>query len=110
MMLRPACLLATLLLAASPAFAQHHGAHAGHAGHAGKAGAATAKAAAKDKPVATTRLTEAHFDALDADKDGFVAKSELPAGHALVDHFSMADRDRDGKLDKREFAALVRMQ
>lgn len=57
-----------------------------------------------------TRPTNDHFKRLDADNDGFVTRSELPAGHPLVAHFSMADRSRDGKLDPREFTALVGMQ
>ena len=91
--------LSLLLSTAAPAFAQSHDKHAGHGG------ATAGKAVASD-----TRLTEDHFDALDTDKDGFVAKSELPAGHPLAGHFSMADRSRDGKLDRREFKMLLGMQ
>lgn len=95
MQIRSAIALLLLLSAAAPAFAQDH------AGHGD---------APAGKVAADTRLTEAHFDALDADKDGFVGKSELPAGHPLAGHFSMADRSRDGKLDRREFKALLGMQ
>ncbi len=98
MNIRLALALSLLLSSAMPAFAQNHDKHAGH----GNAPAA--------KAAADTRLTEEHFDALDADKDGFVAKSELPAGHPLAGHFSMADRSRDGKLDRREFKMLLGMQ
>jgi len=93
--------IALLLALAAPAFAQHHG-HGAHAGHG--------DAAAAQAIDAKTRLTVDHFNSLDADGDGFVAKSELPAGHPLLAHFSMADRSRDGKLDTREFKALVGMQ
>ena len=99
MNIRLALALSLLLSSAVPAFAQHHDEHAGHGN------APAAKAVAAD-----TRLTEDHFDALDADKDGFIAKSELPAGHPLAGHFSMADRSRDGKLDRREFKMLIGMQ
>ncbi len=99
MHIRSAITLSLLLAAATPAFAHDHGKHAGH----GEAGAGPAVAA-------DTRLTEDHFDLLDADRDGFVAKSELPSGHPLAGHFSMADRSRDGKLDRREFKALLGMQ
>ena len=95
-------LVLPLLLSLAPAaFAQHTG-HAGHAGHA--------EAPAGKAVDAKTRLTEDHFKSLDADGDGFVAKSELPAAHPLAAHFSMADRSRDGKLDAREFKLLVGMQ
>ncbi len=50
------------------------------------------------------------FDALDADKDGYLVKTDLPAKHPLVEHFAMADANRDGRLDRSEFAALVGMQ
>lgn len=93
--------LALLLTLAAPAFAQHHG-HGPHAGHGDAAAAPTIDA--------KTRLTSDHFTPLDADGDGFVAKSELPAGHPLLAHFAMADRSRDGRLDAREFKALVGMQ
>lgn len=88
--------LACLLVAFSPAFAQHHGHQ-----HA------TPDKKATEAPA---RLVVDDFDRLDADKDGHVSLAELPQGHPLRDHFSMADRNRDGKLDRREFSALVRMQ
>lgn len=87
--------LAGLLIACTPAFAQHHG-------HAHSTDKKAAEAPAK--------LTLDDFDKLDADKDGHVSLAELPQSHPMRDHFTMADRSRDGKLDRREFAALVRMQ
>lgn len=87
--------LACLLIIATPAFAQHHG----HAHSADKKATET-----------HAKLTLDDFDKLDADKDGHVSLDELPQGHPMRDHFSMSDRNRDGKLDRREFAALVRMQ
>ena len=96
--------IASLLFVLPAVHAQSHASHASHAGHDHK------PAAASSAPDASTKLTEAHFDALDADKDGFIVKAELPAKHPLADHFSMADRSRDGKLDKREFKLLVGMQ
>ncbi|MBP6797496.1 MAG: hypothetical protein KA124_05320 [Luteimonas sp.] len=99
MHIRSAITLSLLLAAATPAFAHDHGKHAEYGG------APVGKAVAAD-----TRLTEDHFDALDADRDGFIAKSELPSGHPLAGHFSMADRSRDGRLDRREFKALLGMQ
>ncbi len=89
-------MLACLLFVGTPAFAQHHG----HAHSAEK----------KVAEATPTKLTLDDFDKLDANKDGHVSLTELPQGHPMRDHFSMADRNRDGKLDRREFAALVRMQ
>lgn len=94
--------LIALLATAPSALAQHHGSHAGHA---------APKPAPAEKAVdASTRLAPEHFGRLDTDGDGHVSLSELPEGHPLRDHFSMADRNRDGRLDRREFAALIRMQ
>lgn len=40
---------------------------------------------------------------LDADRDGFIARTELPAGHALVASFAEYDADRDEKLARSDF-------
>lgn len=42
---------------------------------------------------------------LDANKDGFVDKNEVPSGHELAGKFARLDRNSDGKLDASEFAA-----
>ena len=46
------------------------------------------------------------FAALDADKDGFVAKQELSSKPDLVKNFGKADKNGDGKLDPAEYRAL----
>ena len=40
---------------------------------------------------------------LDADRDGFIARSELPADHALAAAFAEYDPDRDQKLARSDF-------
>ncbi|WP_257389161.1 EF-hand domain-containing protein [Tahibacter caeni] len=42
---------------------------------------------------------------LDANKDGFIDKNEVPSGHELAGKFARLDRNSDGKLDASEFAA-----
>lgn len=41
---------------------------------------------------------------LDANKDGFVDKSEVPSGNELAGKFARLDTNSDGKLDAAEFA------
>ena len=47
------------------------------------------------------------FRALDANKDGFIAKSELGSKADLAKHFAKADKNRDGKLDPAEYQVLL---
>jgi hypothetical protein len=41
---------------------------------------------------------------LDANKDGFVDKSEVPSGNELAGKFARLDTNSDGKLDAAEFS------
>ncbi|MCD9006215.1 hypothetical protein LDO31_08200 [Luteimonas sp. XNQY3] len=89
----------TLLLAvlvAIPASVAAHDHGKGHAAHAAHA-------------PATTPAPALDFDRLDTDRDGFIVVSDLPAGHPALAHFSMADRDGDKRLDRDEFAVLLKM-
>lgn len=43
------------------------------------------------------------FVQLDRNQDGFVDKSEIPAGHELNGKFSRLDENSDGKLSPEEF-------
>lgn len=79
---------ALVALALSPIAQAQHAGHAHHAQPASKAPAADAAAT---------------FKRLDANKDGFISRDELPSGHPLLPHFGMSDSNRDGKLDAREF-------
>ena len=42
------------------------------------------------------------FEDMDQNKDGGIAKDELPSTEMLSQHFSAADKDGDGKLSKSE--------
>lgn len=43
------------------------------------------------------------FEALDGDRDGFIARTELPAGHALAGAWSRYDADNDQRLARGDF-------
>ncbi|MDQ1155888.1 Ca2+-binding EF-hand superfamily protein [Sphingomonas sp. SORGH_AS 950] len=58
---------------------------------------------------AKANVVDQAFRKYDRNKDGYIAKAEIPAGHELLEHFDMADRDHDGKLDKREFGIALKM-
>ncbi|MGB0128123.1 MAG: hypothetical protein WBP72_10820 [Rhodocyclaceae bacterium] len=48
----------------------------------------------------------AKFDALDADKDGYVSRTEAERAKGLPEAFDQADASKDGKLDAAEFEAI----
>ncbi|WP_313916939.1 hypothetical protein [Tahibacter sp.] len=41
---------------------------------------------------------------LDANRDGFIDKSEVPSGNELAGKFARLDTNSDGKLDAAEFS------
>ncbi len=56
----------------------------------------------------TTRTdADVRFVQLDADRDGFLTKTEASQLAGLSERFDKFDADRDGKLDRVEFAALI---
>lgn len=57
-----------------------------------------------NKPVDHKKMATDEFAALDKNKDGKIAKAEVPAKHLLAAHFSMLDTNRDGTLSPAEFA------
>lgn len=67
-----------------------------------------AHASAIEKPAKLSKVDEA-FAQFDKNKDGFVTRDEIPAGHALLEHFGMADKDKNGKLSKKEFGIALMM-
>lgn len=72
-------------------------------------GTATAQTAAPAVPPATQRLAPpsnsmASMAQLDLNHDGFIDKSEVPAGNELAGKFARLDQNSDGKLDAEEFA------
>jgi hypothetical protein len=47
------------------------------------------------------------FEDWDKNKDGYVAKDEVPAAEELVAKFALFDTDSDGKLSRDEFAKFL---
>lgn len=41
---------------------------------------------------------------LDSNGDGYIQRSEVPAGHALESEFKLVDRNRDGRISAEELA------
>lgn len=50
------------------------------------------------------KMAVTEFTSLDKNRDGKVAKSEIPASNPLAPHFSMLDANKDGSLSQAEFA------
>lgn len=73
--------------------------------------AACAAAALADPPVAGQLdhgATQApKFEDWDRNKDGYIAKDEVPAGDDLNAKFALFDANADGKLSRDEFAKYV---
>ena len=72
-------------------------------------GTAVAQTPAPAAPPATQRLDPpstgmASMAQLDLNHDGFIDKSEVPAGNELAGKFARLDQNSDGKLDAEEFA------
>lgn len=63
--------------------------------------AATIGHAARDMPPAESNAT---FEQLDADRDGYVSREEAKALEGFAAAFDSVDDDQDGKLDAEEFA------
>ncbi len=56
------------------------------------------------QPRDRTAMSAGEFAKLDADKNGQLARAELPTEHKLVAHFDMLDTDKSGTLSAAEFA------
>ena len=54
------------------------------------------------KPAARQKMAAGEFVKLDANKDGKLSKTEVPAEHPLSAHFDMLDTDKDGSVSKAE--------
>lgn len=50
------------------------------------------------------KMAADEFAALDKNKDGKLAKAELPKESPIRPHFDMLDTDKDGSLSSAEFA------
>lgn len=86
--------LSAFLLTGSALASGHD--HQGDAAPASKAKPGSSKPGTPQDPA---------FTKLDGNRDGFIAKSELPAKHPLRAHFDMLDKNKDGRLDAKEFQA-----
>jgi hypothetical protein len=66
----------------------------------------TAKEPVKAVPAAPAKAVPplASFDALDADDDGRIAKSEVPDDDALAARFATYDLDKSDTLTRKEYA------
>ena len=62
-------------------------------------GAATADAT--DTTVAV--VPRPSFESLDLDRDGFIARTEVPAGHALLGSWAEYDADNDARIARSDF-------
>lgn len=56
------------------------------------------------KPADHQEMAADEFAALDKNKDGKLSKAEVPASSSLAAHFDMLDADRNGSLDQAESA------
>ncbi len=69
------------------------------------AGSALAFANEPVPPIDPTPITQdvPTFEQLDADRDGMIAKAEVPADHELTTLFASFDNDGDENLSRTEF-------
>lgn len=79
------------------------------------AGAAAAEADGPDRSPGAVAMTAGNegsdkdmtpsFDSLDRNRDGMLAREELPADHHLRQKFDSIDKDSDGRLSRTEYDA-----
>ena len=92
--------LVLALLAAAPAFAQQKPTVPAEES---ASGGATAPRPNFRRDVSTS---QALFDRLDKNKDGFLTGSELTSQEALTANWLGVDRDGDGRISRSEFTAI----
>jgi hypothetical protein len=93
-------LLAIALLAFSAAFAQEKPAAAREDS---ASGGATAPRPSFRKD---TSASQALFDRLDKNRDGYLTGTELTSQEALTSNWLAVDRDTDGRISRAEFSAI----
>ena len=104
MTVRTQLLLAFALLTLSPAFAQEKPAAAAPAKEESASGGATAPRPSFRRDAVSS---QALFDRLDKNRDGFLTGTELTSQEALSTNWLAVDRDGDGRISRSEFTAVT---
>ncbi len=103
-MLAPMKLLLALALTLSPAFAQEKPAAAAPAKEESASGGATAPRPSFRRDAVSS---QALFDRLDKNRDGFLTGTELTSQEALSTNWLAVDRDGDGRISRSEFTVVT---
>jgi len=96
-------LLALTLLTLSPAFAQEKPAAAPAMEESASGGATAPRPSFRRDAVSSQAL----FDRLDKNRDGFLTGTELTSQEALSTNWLAVDRDGDGRISRSEFTAVT---
>jgi len=97
-------LLALALFALAPAYAQENPAGAVPAKEESASGGATAPRPSFRRDAASS---QALFDRLDKNHDGYLTGTELTSVEALSTNWLAVDRDGDGRISRSEFTAVT---
>jgi hypothetical protein len=95
-------LLALALFILSPAYAQEKPATAPAKEESASAGATAPRPSFRRDAVSSQAL----FDRLDKNHDGFLTGTELTSQEALSTNWLAVDRDGDGRISRSEFTAV----
>ena len=95
--------LAIALLAASGVLAQQKPATQNNGSNDSASGGATAPSPSFRRDASAS---QALFDRLDKNKDGYLTGTELTSQDALTSNWLGVDRDADGRISRAEFTAI----